>query len=124
MLLLLLPLVLLRGTPRAPLLRLLLGELPLGGLLVGLLPLLMVGDADTPAALFYASSLLLGIGSGSLSPVVVAAIQNAVEERYLGVASSLPGFARAVAQRRRRRGDHHHKAARGPPEEEEEEGEE
>jgi len=59
---------------------------------------LMVGDAGTPAALFYASSLLLGIGSGSLSPVVVSAIQNAVEERYLGVASSLPGFARAVAQ--------------------------
>lgn len=62
------------------------------------LVLLMQGDADTPLLVFLFASLLLGIGSGSLSPVVVAAIQNAVEERYLGVASSLPGFSRAVAQ--------------------------
>ena len=41
---------------------------------------------------------ILGVGSGALSPVVVTSIQNAVEERYLGVASSLPGFSRAVAQ--------------------------
>ena len=59
---------------------------------------LITSDATTPLPLFLGWSLLLGLGSGSLSPVVVAAIQNAVEERYLGVASSLPGFSRAVAQ--------------------------
>lgn len=59
---------------------------------------LMQADEQTSALVFYSSSLLLGIGSGALTPVVVAAIQNAVETRYLGVASSLPGFSRAVAQ--------------------------
>ena len=65
---------------------------------IGGLALLVTADGDTPLAAFYLYNLLLGIGSGSLSPVVVAALQNAVEERYLGLASSLPGFARAVAQ--------------------------
>ena len=51
-----------------------------------------------PATSFYLASLLLGLGSGSLTPVVVASLQSSVEERYLGVASSLPGFARAIAQ--------------------------
>lgn len=59
---------------------------------------LVTSDATTPLVLFMTWSLLLGLGSGSLSPVVVSAIQNAVEERFLGVASSLPGFSRAVAQ--------------------------
>ncbi|MCR9092602.1 MAG: MFS transporter [bacterium] len=59
---------------------------------------LITSDATTPLVVFLGWSLLLGLGSGSLSPVVVSAIQNAVEERYLGVASSLPGFSRAVAQ--------------------------
>jgi hypothetical protein len=30
--------------------------------------------------------------------MVIASLQNAVHERYLGLASSLPGFSRAVAQ--------------------------
>lgn len=60
--------------------------------------LLATADRETPLSLFLFYNLLLGVGSGALSPVVVAAIQNAVEERYLGVASSLPGFARAFAQ--------------------------
>lgn len=59
---------------------------------------LAASDAETPLPLFMTWSLLLGLGSGALSPVVVATIQNAVEERFLGVASSLPGFSRAVAQ--------------------------
>ncbi len=59
---------------------------------------LMTSNATTPLPLFMTWSLLLGLGSGALSPVVVASIQNAVEERFLGVASSLPGFSRAVAQ--------------------------
>lgn len=65
--------------------------------LIGL-ALLMTADRETPLAAFLTYNLLLGMGSGSLSPVVVAAIQNAAPERYLGVASSLPGFSRAVAQ--------------------------
>ena len=59
---------------------------------------LVASDGATPLPLFMTWSLLLGLGSGALSPVVVATIQNAVEERFLGVASSLPGFSRAVAQ--------------------------
>ncbi|MCP4904328.1 MAG: MFS transporter [bacterium] len=62
------------------------------------LTLLVTADGETPLPLFLFYNLLLGVGSGALSPVLVASLQNAVEERYLGVASSLPGFARAVAQ--------------------------
>ena len=65
--------------------------------LVGL-AFLVTADGDTPLPAFLFYNLLLGMGSGALSPVVVTSIQNAVEERYLGVASSLPGFSRAVAQ--------------------------
>ena len=70
------------------------------GLLVYILGigLFATADSETPTLAFYSYSLLLGIGSGALSPVVVAALQDAVEPRYLGVASSLPGFARALAQ--------------------------
>lgn len=69
----------------------------LGVYILGL-ALFATASAETPmiALLFY--SMLLGIGSGALSPVVVAALQDAVEDRYLGVASSLPGFSRALAQ--------------------------
>ena len=62
------------------------------------LGLLVTADGETPFSLFLFYSLLLGLGSGALSPVVVAALQDAVEDRFLGVASSLPGFARAIAQ--------------------------
>lgn len=55
-------------------------------------------DAETPRAVFWGYSLLLGLGSGPLNPVLIASLQNAVDARHLGVASSLPGFARAVAQ--------------------------
>ena len=65
--------------------------------LVGL-AFLVTADGNTPLPAFLFYNLLLGMGSGALSPVVVTSIQNAVEERYLGVASSLPGFSRAVAQ--------------------------
>ena len=60
--------------------------------------LLVTVDAETPRALFLFYTSLLGVGSGALTPVVVAALQDAVEGRYLGVASSLPGFARSIAQ--------------------------
>jgi EmrB/QacA subfamily drug resistance transporter len=62
------------------------------------LALLATADAQTPGSTFLAYNLLLGIGSGALGPVVVASLQNSVEERYLGVASALPGFSRAMAQ--------------------------
>lgn len=68
------------------------------GIYIAGLALLTTANATTPLPVFLGYSLLLGLGSGALSPVVVAAIQHAVEERYLGVASSLPGFSRAVAQ--------------------------
>ena len=59
---------------------------------------LVTADGDTPLPAFLFYNLLLGTGSGALNPIVVASIQNTVEERYLGVASSLPGFSRTVAQ--------------------------
>jgi MFS family permease len=65
--------------------------------LIGL-ALLVTADGETSTAAFLFYNLLLGMGSGALTPVVVAAIQHAVEERQIGVASSLPGFSRAIAQ--------------------------
>jgi MFS family permease len=62
------------------------------------LVLLSTTGPDTPRLVFWGYSLLLGLGSGPLNPVLIASLQNAVEPRHLGVASSLPGFARAVAQ--------------------------
>ena len=62
------------------------------------LVLLSATGPDTPRLAFWGCTLLLGLGSGPLNPVLVASLQNAVQERYLGVASSLPGFARSVAQ--------------------------
>jgi EmrB/QacA subfamily drug resistance transporter len=62
------------------------------------LVLLSTAGADTPRLVFWGYSLLLGLGSGPLNPVLIASLQNAVDPRHLGVASSLPGFARAVAQ--------------------------
>jgi EmrB/QacA subfamily drug resistance transporter len=64
---------------------------------VGLV-LLSTAGPDTPRAVFWGYSFLLGVGSGPLNPVLIASLQNAVEPRHLGVASSLPGFARSVAQ--------------------------
>lgn len=72
-------------------------SLGLGIYMAGLAGLGISGPT-TPWLVFGIWSLFLGLGSGALSPVVVASIQNAVEERFLGVASSLPGFSRAVAQ--------------------------
>ncbi len=46
--------------------------------------LLVTVDAETPRALFLFYTSLLGVGSGALTPVVVAALQDAVEGRYLG----------------------------------------
>jgi len=60
--------------------------------------LLSTSGTDTPRLVFWGYSLLLGLGSGPLNPVLIASLQNAVDPRHLGVASSLPGFARAVAQ--------------------------
>ncbi len=59
---------------------------------------LATADADTPRWAFLAYNLLLGIGSGTFTPVVVASLQDAADPRDLGVASSLPGFSRAVFQ--------------------------
>jgi EmrB/QacA subfamily drug resistance transporter len=55
-------------------------------------------DRNTPTIQFLSYSLLLGLGSGTLGPVVIASLQNAVDEKHLGVVSSLPGFSRAIAQ--------------------------
>lgn len=55
-------------------------------------------DASTPRAVFWGYSFLLGVGSGPLNPVLIASLQNALDARHLGVASSLSGFGRAVAQ--------------------------
>ena len=65
--------------------------------IVGLIGLALA-DSDGSLLVFWGCSLMLGIGSGMLSPMVIASLQNSVDERFLGIASSLPGFARAVAQ--------------------------
>ena len=59
---------------------------------------LSTADAHTPRAAFLFYNLLLGIGSGAFTPLVVASLQDAVDPSELGVASALPGFARAVFQ--------------------------
>lgn len=72
----------------------------IGGLATyaGGLALLSLTGPETSRLVFWGCSFLLGVGSGPLNPVLIASLQNAVEERHLGVASSLPGFARAIAQ--------------------------
>ena len=62
------------------------------------LALLSTVTRTTPTLQFLSYSLLLGFGSGTLGPVVISSLQNAVDEKYLGVVSSLPGFSRAIAQ--------------------------
>ena len=59
---------------------------------------LATADVETSRAAFLFFNFLLGIGSGTFTPVVVASLQDAVDPRDLGVASSLPGFSRAVFQ--------------------------
>jgi MFS family permease len=60
--------------------------------------LLSTAGPETPRPLFFLYTALLGLGSGAFGPVVVASLQDAVEAKHLGVASSLPGFSRAIAQ--------------------------
>jgi MFS family permease len=60
--------------------------------------LLSTAGPDTPRVVFFLYTGLLGLGSGCFGPVVVASLQDAVEAKHLGVASSLPGFSRAIAQ--------------------------
>jgi EmrB/QacA subfamily drug resistance transporter len=62
------------------------------------LVLLATAGPETSDLTFWGYNFLLGVGSGGLNPVIIASLQNAVAERHLGVASSLPGFARVVAQ--------------------------
>jgi MFS family permease len=60
--------------------------------------LLSTAGPETSRAVFFLYTGLLGLGSGAFGPVVVASLQDVVEAKHLGVASSLPGFSRAVAQ--------------------------
>lgn len=72
----------------------------MGGLCVygaGLV-LLATAGPDASRLHLWGCTAILGLGSGPLNPVLIASLQNAVDERHLGVASSLPGFARTVAQ--------------------------
>jgi len=71
-----------------------------GGLAVYALGLVLLATTgpDTPRVAYWGYTLLLGLGSGPLNPVLIASLQNAVDARHIGVASSLPSFSRAVAQ--------------------------
>lgn len=60
--------------------------------------LLATAGPETSRLQLWSSTLLLGLGSGPLNPVLISSLQNAVDPRHLGVASSLPGFSRTVAQ--------------------------
>lgn len=62
------------------------------------LALMMTMEAETPRWQFWLYSFVVGLGSGSVNPMVMALLQNSASERHLGVISSLPTFARAVAQ--------------------------
>jgi len=60
--------------------------------------LLATAGPETSRLQLWSYTLLLGLGSGPLNPVLISSLQNAVDPRHLGVASSLPGFSRTVAQ--------------------------
>lgn len=53
-------------------------------------------DASTPHLLSGSYMILLGVGIGSTMPVMVVAVQNAVELRDLGVGSSMVNFFRSM----------------------------
>jgi MFS family permease len=72
---------------------------PLGmALYAATLALCMQLRPDTPLAVFAFLSLLLGVGSGPMSPVVVISLQNAVAARDVGAASALASFSRQIGQ--------------------------
>jgi len=72
----------------------------MGGFLVyavGVTGLALAGPGTTRLA-FGACTLALGFGGGTIGAMVVSSLQSAVDARYIGVASSLPGFSRTIAQ--------------------------
>ncbi len=73
---------------------------PVGGLLVYSASLVGLGwmPADTPAWLFMTYSLVAGLGSGAVTPVVVIALQNAVDHRHVGAATATAAFSRQIGQ--------------------------
>lgn len=60
--------------------------------------LLSILHADTPEWQFFASTFIIGIGSGTASPIIMLAMQNAVRHEDVGVVSSLAMFTRTGGQ--------------------------
>ncbi|MCA3849178.1 MAG: EmrB/QacA family drug resistance transporter, partial [Burkholderia sp.] len=63
---------------------------PIAGTLIGgiAMALLSTLSLDTPLHTMYAYMALLGIGLGMVMPVLTLAVQNTVEFRHMGVATS------------------------------------
>jgi EmrB/QacA subfamily drug resistance transporter len=71
---------------------------PLGGLVLAALAFLyfVTVDRTTPALAYGTAMALLGIGIGPMGPAVTIAVQNAVERRDMGTATSLTSFFRSM----------------------------
>ncbi|MBN3788574.1 MDR family MFS transporter [Burkholderia sp. Ac-20353] len=71
---------------------------PIAGTLVGgiAMALLSTLSLDTPLATMYGYMALLGIGLGMVMPVLVLAVQNTVEFRHMGVATSGTTLFRSI----------------------------
>jgi EmrB/QacA subfamily drug resistance transporter len=71
---------------------------PIAGTLVGgvALALLSMLSLDTPLGTMYAYMALLGVGLGMVMPVLVLAVQNTVEFRHMGVATSGTTLFRSI----------------------------
>lgn len=71
---------------------------PIGGTLIGgiAMTLLSTLSLDTPLHTMYAYMALLGIGLGMVMPVLTLAVQNTVEFRHMGVATSGATLFRSI----------------------------
>ncbi|WP_096474036.1 MDR family MFS transporter [Burkholderia stabilis] len=71
---------------------------PIAGTLIGgiALALLSTLSLDTPLHTMYAYMALLGIGLGMVMPVLTLAVQNTVEFRHMGVATSGATLFRSI----------------------------
>jgi EmrB/QacA subfamily drug resistance transporter len=60
--------------------------------------LLSILERGTPDWQVYASTFVVGLGSGTASPIIMIAMQNSVRHEDLGVVSSLAMFSRTIGQ--------------------------
>jgi EmrB/QacA subfamily drug resistance transporter len=73
---------------------------PAAGLAIHIVALFLFTtlDPETPRATVLLYSLMAGVGSGGVTPVLTYALQQAVPANQVGLVTALPTFGRAVAQ--------------------------